>query len=142
VSEFRCGAVEVAARDQQIGAERATHGRDRARRLSAFRGAVPGEGAGHREYRVVICHVGRLDPEHEPHRLQEGQQGPGRARLDVRPQRVPVVGEGQVVLDVPLGAEDQRLGGLPGLEVPVIRTTPRCERSTIAVPAASARCSA
>jgi len=95
----------------------------------------------------------------KPHRLQEGQQGPGRARLDVRPQRVPVVGEGQVVLDVPLGAEDQRLGGLPGLEVlqilgcsgcgsqdsrsgPVIATTPRCERSTIAVPAASARCSA
>ncbi len=63
-----------------------------------------------------------------------------------------------MVLDVALRAEDQRLGALARLEVleiwvvrlcsqdsrsgPVIRTTPRCERSAIPVPAASARCSA
>ena len=72
--------------------------------------------------------------------------------------RVPVVGEGQVVLDMALRAQDQRLGALAGLEVlellggqavqpgqPVRAGDPdhlAVRRSIIPVPAASARCSA
>ncbi len=70
-----------------------------------------------REHGVLAGDVGGLDAQHEPHRFQELQQRPGRARLDVRPQVRPVVGQDQVVLDVPVRAQDQRLGGVTGREV-------------------------
>jgi hypothetical protein len=67
--------------------------------------------AHHGEQGELPGHVHRVDPQHKAHRLQETQQRPGRARLHVDPHRGAVVGQGQVVLDVPAGAEHQRLGG-------------------------------
>ena len=58
--------------------------------------------------------VGHLDPQHEPHGLEELHQRRGGARLHVHPRRGAVVGQRQVVFDVPVRAEDERLRARSG----------------------------
>ena len=129
---------QVSADPVLIGAPASAHGG----RAAAARRLGPEQG----QHRVVADHVLRLDPEHEPHRGQELKQRRARARLDVGPGRRAVIGQGEVVLDVTLGAEDQRLGARARLSCskswvvrlcsqlsrsgPVMRSTPRLDRST------------
>ena len=85
-------------------------------------GVAPGEGLareglgrrGLADHGPVGRDVGHLDAQHEPHRVEPGHQRPGAAGLGGDPERLAVVDEVQVVLDVALGAQDEALAGLPG----------------------------
>ena len=66
------------------------------------------------EHGVVAGDVGDLDAEHEPHRLQPGDERRSGTRLHGDPRRRAVVDEVQGVLDVALGREDERLDGRAG----------------------------
>ena len=102
----------VPGHDQVNGAERA---RVHARLNAVEPGRdVAGGGTEHGEHRVVLADVGHLDPQHEPHGLEELHQRRGGARLHVHPHRGAVIGQGQVVFDVPVRAEDERLRGRSG----------------------------
>ena len=57
--------------------------------------------------------VGDLDAKHEAHRVEPRGERGRRARLDAEPRRRPVVDDVQGVLDVTLGAQDERLGRGP-----------------------------
>ena len=63
--------------------------------------------------RPVGGHVARLDPEHEPHLLQERRAAPAPVPGSMSSQVVvAVLGEHRVVLDVPVRGEHQHLGAL------------------------------
>jgi len=62
---------------------------------------------------VVGGHVGHLDPEHEPHRVQPGEERGTGAGLSGDPRGGPVVHDVERVLDVALGRQHQRLDGRP-----------------------------
>jgi hypothetical protein len=68
------------------------------------------------DHGVLRRHVRHLDAEHEAHPVQEGQQLRRRPRLDVRQDGLAVVDQVQVVLDVALRRQDQRLRGHAGLQ--------------------------
>ncbi len=56
----------------------------------------------------LIGHVGDLDPQHEAHRVEPGDE-PGGG-LGEQPRRHAVVDDGREVLDMPVRAQDQQLG--------------------------------
>ncbi len=64
-----------------------------------------------REHRVVLARVGRLHPHHELHRLEELKQRGRLAWFHVNPGGAAVVDDRQVMLDVPVRAQDQALLG-------------------------------
>lgn len=72
---------------------------------------------GHGDHGVAIRHVGDLDPQHEPHLVEERGQLSTGARLDMRPDGLTVVDEDEVVLHPALGVQQQRLGGSTGFQV-------------------------
>jgi len=82
-----------------------------------IRRILRGGGPHDREHGVVGTDISGLDPEHEPHRLKELQQRPGGAGLHVRPHRGPVVGQRQLMLDVPVRGQDECLGGVAGCQL-------------------------
>ena len=113
------------------------------------------EGADRRE---VGRAVGDLDAQHEAHPVEQGGEARAGAGVDEQPGGLAVVDHADGVLDATGRVEQQGLGRLARLrgraidcEVsessqlsrsgPVTVTTSRSERSTIAAPGASARCS-
>jgi len=60
--------------------------------------------------------VGNLDAEHEPHGVKELDKRSGGAGLDLNPRRLSVVDEQQVMLNVALRAQHQRLRAYTGRE--------------------------
>ncbi|GAA4956880.1 hypothetical protein GCM10023238_24440 [Streptomyces heliomycini] len=97
--------LQVAARQEQVPPVRRLADGDPFGRLR--------DGTGRQvHHRDVGGAVGDLHPVEELHRLQVRDQrlaGPG---FDVRPDRLPVVDQVERVLDVAVGGEYQRLGGL------------------------------
>ena len=81
---------------------------------SSARAASPASPTAVSTARAIARH---LDPEHEAHPLQVVDERRSRARLDVDPGRLAVVDERQVMLDVAVGREDQRLDADAGREI-------------------------
>ena len=75
---------------------------------------LPGQvGARRRQDGPLLGHVTGVDAQQEAHRVEERQQRGRRAGLDVDPGGLTVVEQAQVVLRVPVRAQDERLRGRP-----------------------------
>ena len=110
-----------AVRGDQVGTERAVEyrghaafpalpahpigqdGTGSARTRSGYDPSLGRQRAGQRQHPELTGQVLDRYPEHEAHRVQVVDEGLGGVRLDVDPGGGAVVGEGQVVLKVPLG---------------------------------------
>src|SRR6185437_9588293 len=71
----------------------------------------------HGQHGEVSAHVSAVDSEHEPHRVEELDQRTRLAGLDVNPGLTAIVDETQLMLDVPVRAEYERLSRAARLKV-------------------------
>ena len=112
---------------QQVPGHDQVNGPERSRVHPGRHRVEPGRdiaapGTEHGEHRVVLADVGHLDPHHEPHGVEELRERPGGARLHVHPHRGAVIGQRQVVFDMPGRAEDEGLRARSGRQpVQVLR---------------------